>query len=167
MSLQSVSSILRKTKFKLSTFRLILLPQPSRRAPALNQYCFSSFPTPESVDFEKILNYLHRVLHSRRERATTLTHFQLMMASTSCCILLQKSLTVKTFCWWRSKSFYYNLFFYQNEFFCSLQSKRKTVFEEIWLFFIRSPYSVEKYHVKCYRFVILCVNSLTSITTEV
>lgn len=63
----------RKITLKLhQIFILILLPPLSHRAPTLNQYCFFSLPTPDSIDFGKISNYLSIVLHSTREPAAVL-----------------------------------------------------------------------------------------------
>lgn len=53
-------------------FILILLPQLSQRAPTLNQYCFSSSPTLESIDFGKISNYPNKELRNIRELAAVL-----------------------------------------------------------------------------------------------
>lgn len=102
-----------ENNFKLhQNFILILLPQPSRRAPTLNQYCFSSSSIVESIDSERISNYRSRELRNTRELAAVLQHsflfpMPLPMAAASCCIIiiLKKLCSVKTSRWWRSKRF--------------------------------------------------------------
>lgn len=76
-----------KNNLKLhQTFILILLPQLSRRAPTLNQYCFSSSAKLSTIDSERISNYPNTAFRNTLEPATvSCRSIPLSMASAGSC----------------------------------------------------------------------------------